>query len=92
MSFSRAQIVRANIRETNERRFTHSPIGSYLLLYLALFCDLMSSFCCWLLACEEAAQGADRQTYSFIEKLNRGRHPAWRKRRPPRGGQGAIID
>ena len=60
--FARAHAFRANIRKTNERRFTHSPIKSYLLLNLTLFCDFMpvSSLCCSLLTCEEAAQAREQ--------------------------------
>ncbi len=60
MSYSRARAVRANIKETKERRFTHLPIDSYLLLNLAPFCDFMSSLCCSLLAYEEAAQASEQ--------------------------------
>jgi hypothetical protein len=71
ISYSCAHAVRANIRKTNESRFTHSPIKSYPLLNLALFCRFMLSLCCSLLACEEAARQVSNP---WMKERNEARH------------------
>lgn len=54
-------------RTQGKQMWGSSPIDSYLLLYLALFCDVMW---CSLFACEEAAQAREQSLTNASDEVS----------------------